>query len=140
METGKSSFVVQLYIIVVTETWLTEISSFSHMSGHQCINLFRSRHDGGICVYCDKNIKIEVCSEGTVVFDLVMVILCNLINLFEVIHRSCFFIGLHMKTRYFIEFLNNMFQRIKHSYPYIGDCVKTEHFAEYDPKEEAVED
>ena len=43
-----SSLVVQFDIIVVTETWLTaEISSIFHMSGYQCINLFRNRHGGG---------------------------------------------------------------------------------------------
>ena len=43
-----SSLVVQFHIIVVTETWLTdEISFIFHMSGYQCINLFRNRHGGG---------------------------------------------------------------------------------------------
>ena len=100
-----SSLVVQFDIVVVTETWLTaEISSSFYMSDYQCINLFRNRYRGGISIYYNKNIKIELCREGTVVFDLVEVISCNIMYLLQVIHLSCFYRPPNEKIRDFIDF------------------------------------
>ena len=100
--------VVQFDIIVVTETWLTaEISSILHMSGYHCINLIRNRHCGGISIYYNKNIQIELCGEGTVVFDLVEVISCNIMYLSQVIHLSCFYRPPNENIRDFIDLLNN---------------------------------
>ena len=77
------------------------------MSGYHCINLFRNRHDGGISIYSNKNIKIELCSEGTVVSDLVEVISCNIMYLSQVIHLSCSYRPPNENIGDFIDFLNN---------------------------------
>ena len=58
------------------------------MSCHQRIHLFRNRHCGGISVYYNENINIELCSEGTVVSDHVQVISFYIMYLSQVIHLS----------------------------------------------------
>ena len=77
------------------------------MSDFQFINLFRNRHRGGISVYYNKNIQIELCSEGTVVSDLVEVISCNIMYLSQVIHLSCFHRPSNQNIGNVIEFVNN---------------------------------
>ena len=55
----------------------------------------------------NKNIKIKLCSEGTVVSYLVDVISCNAMYLSQVMNSSRFYRPPNENIRDFIEFLNN---------------------------------